>query len=214
MSGLFDAIYPQASSNLRKGLAKGLGAGFKLKEKDREKYKEKEKEREREPMERKLSSRWLHDQEKEEDAEHHRPRSRHRSARHHSHRRSNEFDSPSHHESGSQDRHFMPHHPYGWTSMLEDWYCHNHAQDGNSQTASQDGHEPFYTDSGGTLSPKAKSTGDLNARLNVFRESPYELVVKERMMGIYVAIFVHRDIKDLVESAWYVSSGPHCSTHM
>ena len=85
--------------------------------------------------------------------------------------------------------------------MLEAWYCQIHGQEHLPGTPG-DGHEaPAYTDSGGALSPKAKSTGDLNARLNAFRDGPYELLVKERMMGIYLAVFVHRDVKDLVESA-------------
>ena len=29
-------------------------------------------------------------------------------------------------------------------------------------------------------------------------KGPYELLVKERLMGIYLAIFVHRDAKHLV----------------
>lgn len=191
---------------LPKGLPMGIGAGFKLKEKEREKQKERDRDKEPDPLERKLSSRRGNEQDKEEGEEPTRPRSRHRSLRHHSYRRSNEDEDPSSHDLASHDRHGIPHQQYGWTSMLEDWYCHTHGQahgqDFNGDPTSREGHEgPSYTDSGGALSPKAKSTGDLNARLNAFREGPYELLVKERMMGIYLAVFVHRDIKDLVESA-------------
>lgn len=88
--------------------------------------------------------------------------------------------------------------------MLEDWYCGEAPSLPNgalNMHTPEVGHDTGYLDETGGLSPKAKSTGDLNARLNVRQKGPYELVVKERMMGLYLAVFIHRDVKPLVESA-------------
>ncbi|KAF5327112.1 hypothetical protein D9619_004523 [Psilocybe cf. subviscida] len=75
--------------------------------------------------------------------------------------------------------------PSGWTSMVEDWLCNNAAA--NSRNAS-----PTITDVG---PPKPlmrhKSSKDV-------RKGPYQLLIKERLMGIYLAIYVHRDLKPLV----------------
>lgn len=179
----------------------GLGAGFKLKEKEKDKEKHKDKDREKDPLERKYSSRRA-EHEKEDEEEKTRPRSRHRSIRHHPHRRSNDDDIALNPDTASQDRYIGLHQPLGWTSMLEDWYCNGNNQvvtTPASHTEGPEGHA-YVDDDGAMLSPKSKSTGDLNARLNTFKKGPYELLVKERMMGIYLAVFVHRDIRDLVES--------------
>lgn len=72
-------------------------------------------------------------------------------------------------------------HP-GWTSMVEDWLCH-----------------------GGGMRVSSPTTADISvpkplaARGPVKeRKGPYQLLIKERMMGIYMAVYIHRDLRPLV----------------
>ncbi|CAA7265565.1 unnamed protein product [Cyclocybe aegerita] len=73
----------------------------------------------------------------------------------------------------------------GWTSMVEDWLCHGGGY--TSRTNS-----PSTTDVG-LPRPlmRHKSTKES-------RKGPYQLLIKERLMGIYLAIYVHRDVKPFV----------------
>ncbi|KAG6853783.1 hypothetical protein C0991_001372 [Blastosporella zonata] len=75
-------------------------------------------------------------------------------------------------------------HPSGWTSMIEDYLC--------SGSSSRVPSSPTVADIG---SPKP-----LTPRPSVRepRKGPYTLLVKERMMGIYLAVFIHRDMRPLV----------------
>lgn len=175
----------------------GLGAGFKLKDKDRDKSKEKD------IPERASSAHGpdVADKDKDEaEEEKRRPRSRHLSVRHLSHRHSHE-EHGAMTGSVSQEHTNQPHHPYGWTSILEDWYINGGL---SAPQAVPDGYAAAgYLDSSEiAFSAKAKSTGDLNARINTHKKGPYELLVKERMMGIYLAIFIHRDIRGLVRGEY------------
>lgn len=75
--------------------------------------------------------------------------------------------------------------PSGWTSMVEDWLCNNAAA--NSRNTS-----PTITDVGPPRPlMRHKSSKDV-------RKGPYQLLIKERLMGIYLAIYVHRDLKPLI----------------
>jgi len=76
--------------------------------------------------------------------------------------------------------------PAGWTSMVEDWLCH-----GNASCLRQSG-SPTIADIGfpKPLTPRVPSKES--------RKGPYQLLTKERMMGIYLAVYVHRDIRPLV----------------
>lgn len=68
----------------------------------------------------------------------------------------------------------------GWTAMIEDWLCHG------SRHAS-----PTPSD---ISVPKA-----LSARVTPKeRKGPYQLLIKERMMGLYLAIYIHRELRPLV----------------
>lgn len=182
----------------------GLGAGFKLKDKDRDKSKEKE------IPERNPSTQGSDVAEKDKDDaedEKRRPRSRHLSVRHLSQRHSHEEPSEMY-RSSSQDHANQPHHPYGWTSTLEDWYTHGGS--GTVQTPSDGRAVTGYLDGSDIASSaKAKSTGDLNSRINTHQKGPYEFLVKERMMGIYLAVFIHRDIRSLVRGMciFHVAAG-------
>ncbi|KAF8440293.1 hypothetical protein L210DRAFT_3760494 [Boletus edulis BED1] len=78
----------------------------------------------------------------------------------------------------------------GWTSMLEHWLCHR------TQANLQVHTDHVFKDI--SASPKRHS---LHRRVTV-KESelgPYIPLVKERMMGLYLAVYIHRDLHDLVE---------------
>lgn len=72
----------------------------------------------------------------------------------------------------------------GWTSMVEDWLCNGSGARINPPTVADVG------------SPKPLSPRLLSAREP--RKGPYALLTKERMMGIYMAIYIHRDMLPLV----------------
>lgn len=77
------------------------------------------------------------------------------------------------------DKSYEHHHPpSSWSSVLENWYSHSPAAGFNGAAAS-----------------------DLNLKTSheVQRMGPYELLTKERMMGLYLAVFIHRDAKPLVQ---------------
>ena len=199
-------------------MPRGLGApGFQLR--DREK-KEKEKHKDRERDDEADYAPLLHsksevtDREKEFEGRT-RPRSLHRL---HLHRDNSqkvvERDLVSISSDGTPHDH--NHTQYGWSSMLEEWYTHANAPHTNptSTSLSNDVLSPKPTllnvpvaderdrrSEEVVLSPKAQSTGDLNARMSIAASDrgPYELLIKERMMGLYLAIFVHRDVRPLVE---------------
>lgn len=73
--------------------------------------------------------------------------------------------------------------PSGWTSMVEDWLC----QGSGTRTSS-----PTVADIGfpKPLAPRPPFKEP--------KKGPYQLLVKERMMGIYLAIFIHRDLRPLI----------------
>lgn len=72
--------------------------------------------------------------------------------------------------------------PYGWTAILEDWLSHA---------------------GGSSLEPPSLPSPNLKRRMStraaVFQKGPYEILIKERMMGLYLAVYVHREIKHLVQ---------------
>lgn len=74
----------------------------------------------------------------------------------------------------SHDHH---HPPTSWSSILEKWYCHLESS------------LPLSSDS------SAKNQNDLQ------HASPYELLVKERMMGLYLAVFIHREARPFVKGS-------------
>jgi hypothetical protein len=79
---------------------------------------------------------------------------------------------------------------HGWTSTLEHWLCHR--TQANPQVQGD------HTLKDISASPKRHS---LHRRVTV-KESemgPYVPLVKERMMGLYLAVYIHRDLRDLVE---------------
>ena len=81
-------------------------------------------------------------------------------------------------------------HTSGWTSILEDFFVHGMPVVGPSARAKDKGSQ---SDLG-----RSYSTGDIRRRPKTGTRGPYEMIVKERLMGIYLAVFVHRDAKHLV----------------
>ncbi|KAF8962697.1 Endonuclease/exonuclease/phosphatase [Flammula alnicola] len=75
--------------------------------------------------------------------------------------------------------------PSGWTSMVEDWLSNNGASSSRTNSPS--------TADVGFPRPliRQKSTKDS-------RRGPYQLLIKDRLMGIYMAIYIHRDLKPFV----------------
>ena len=72
----------------------------------------------------------------------------------------------------------------GWTAMVEDWLCHAGAC--NTRLGS-----PTTSD---ISAPKP-----LSPRLSLKeKKGPYQMLTKERMMGIYLAVYIHRDLRSHV----------------
>lgn len=84
-------------------------------------------------------------------------------------------------------------HTSGWTSILEDFFVHGMPVVGPSARAKDKGSQSELT--------RSYSANDVKRRPKTGTRGPYEMLVKERLMGIYLAIFVHRDAKHLVRSA-------------
>lgn len=76
--------------------------------------------------------------------------------------------------------------PTGWTSMVEDWLCH-----GGSCGTRLSSPTPNDISMPKPLSPRVTSKEP--------RKGPYQLLIKERMMGIYLAVYIHRDLKSHVD---------------
>ena len=84
-------------------------------------------------------------------------------------------------------------HTSGWTSILEDFFVHGLTDVGPGARAKDKNSHP---DLG-----RAYSNTDAKRRPVAGTKGPYEMLVKERLMGIHLAIFVHRDAKHLVRGA-------------
>ncbi|KAH9068209.1 DNase I-like protein [Lactarius deliciosus] len=82
-------------------------------------------------------------------------------------------------------------HTSGWTSILEDFFVHGLPIVGPGARAKE---KHSHSDLG-----RAYLNADAKRRPVTGTKGPYEMLVKERMMGIYLAIFVHRDAKHLVQ---------------
>ncbi|KAI9001520.1 DNase I-like protein [Trametes punicea] len=86
------------------------------------------------------------------------------------HRKSAETDP----QSPSEKPHEHHHPPSSWSSVLENWYCHP------------------------PVAYPIASDPNLKTQHETQRVGPYELLAKERMMGLYLAVFIHRQAKPLV----------------
>jgi len=81
--------------------------------------------------------------------------------------------------------------PTGWTSILEDFLCNNgiSTRSGSPSTAEIGLPRPLI---------RQKSAKES-------RKGPYQLLIKDRLMGIYMAVFIHRDLKPLVRGMGSIS---------
>ncbi|KAF9474672.1 DNase I-like protein [Pholiota conissans] len=75
--------------------------------------------------------------------------------------------------------------PSGWTSIVEDWLCNGtgYCRTSSPTTADVGFPRPLI---------RQKSSKDS-------RKGPYQLLIKDRLMGIYMAIYIHRDLKPFVK---------------
>lgn len=81
--------------------------------------------------------------------------------------------------------------PSGWTSILEDWLCNGVGLTTNKTASS--------LSSPGTPPAKHQSPGgQQRSSAKEQWKGPYQPLIKERMMGLYLTVFVHRDIRNLV----------------
>ncbi|KAG6856305.1 hypothetical protein H0H87_005720 [Tephrocybe sp. NHM501043] len=115
------------------------------------------------------------EKDRERDRESDKIRSRHSLKEPHYNHKSPSDDSPHPHDP-----------PTGWTSLLESYLC-------SGSPSSRGSSSPTVADIGfpKPLTPRPPSREP--------KKGPYMLLVKERMMGIYLAVFVHRDIRHLVK---------------
>ncbi|KAA1467365.1 DNase I-like protein [Dentipellis sp. KUC8613] len=168
------------------GLPMGLGAGFKLKDKEKEKEKERVKEKDKDGREKGEKEK---EQEKERENERYKENLK---ELHHRLLKQREWDNEEHNHN----------HSSGWTSILEDWFCHGIRDIGASAKPPSRLDSPFLKE-GLKDVDRAFSEADIKKRPTTkgieHRKGPYEMLVKERMMGIYLAIFVHRDARHLVK---------------
>lgn len=81
-------------------------------------------------------------------------------------------------------------HNTGWTAMVEDWLCHGGAAARASSPTTSDISVPKQ------LSPRVIS------KELTMKKGPYQLLCKERLLGIYLAMYIHRDLKPFVESTY------------
>jgi len=77
-----------------------------------------------------------------------------------------------------------------WTDMVEDWLCTGGGCLNRNMSPKVDSISPPR--------PLVKKSPLKDAKA---RRGPYQLLVKERLMGIYMAIYVHRDVKPFVRGA-------------
>lgn len=81
------------------------------------------------------------------------------------------------------------HHQMGWSNVLEEWYGHGSGITREDTAAIAQ--KPTSPDT-----PTLSSSED--ASQQSYSLAPYELLEKDRLLGVYMAIYVHRDIRHLV----------------
>lgn len=89
--------------------------------------------------------------------------------------------------------------PAGWTSVVEDWLCN-----GGTFELPKAPKTPKIVEVVGNVVTRAVPGTPALAlkRTNSIKEpkkGPYQFLAKERLMGIYLAIYVHRDLKPLIK---------------
>lgn len=195
------------------GLPLGLGGGFKWSKDDDEKEKEhKEKEGHR--------PRSAKDKEKDKDLD------LEKDERRHSSEHSRTLDAPlqaitsTPTPSLKEKEKEKEHHAMGWSAILEDYFSRGigsvdsksvplssaatpstSKQGSSSSSATSPSSEYLQPSACPTRSASSSKDGLLKVPQSghhVPRLGPYELITKERMMGLYLAVYVHRDSGELV----------------
>ena len=105
----------------------------------------------------------------------------------------------------------------GWSWILESWFCRGAGQRNkedetstasevyDSQAAAEQVPDPDseHRDEAACAKEEGKDRKeDKKKRRSCIKKSkigPYELLAKERLMGIYLAVFIYRDLKPLVK---------------
>lgn len=98
-------------------------------------------------------------------------------------------------------------HTSGWSWILEEWFCNGFGQ--RRQHAIEPAANPEAPDYPEAIEPEDASikSKDQKKKEKLFKKccckpkesiGPYELLTKERLMGIYLAVFIYRDLKPLV----------------
>ncbi|KAI6155377.1 hypothetical protein BKA82DRAFT_196077 [Pisolithus tinctorius] len=151
------------------GIPMGLGAGIKIGTADKDREKDKEK----------------------DDKEHRDHQDRHPHTLSQK-RKDKEKDEGNRSWKSSDDlsEQVVSYNQSGWTSILDHWLCHR------TQANPHFNGDPALKDIGS--SPKRQS---LHRRVTV-KESdkgPYVHLIKERMMGVYLSVYIHRDLRHLVQ---------------
>jgi outer membrane biosynthesis protein TonB len=128
------------------------------------------------------------DREKEKDKEKEKEKEVERSK---SHREKEEF------KRRKEDDTPREHDLNGWTAMCEAWLCNG------GVTARNNASSPSVADVSAPKPLMRRTTSKEQ------KKGPYQLLVKERLMGIYMAIYIHRDVRGLVKGAiigWIVNT--------
>lgn len=86
--------------------------------------------------------------------------------------------------------------PYGWTAILEDWL--SHAGGSNFESSPIAGHKTRVTNGEPHFPVPPSLKRRISTKAAVSQKGPYEILIKERMMGLYLAVYIHREIKHLV----------------
>lgn len=86
--------------------------------------------------------------------------------------------------------------PYGWTAILEDWLSHAGGSNPGSSCVTGHRYRQANGESQSPMPPNLKRR--VSTKAAVSQRGPYEILIKERMMGLYMAVYVHRETKHLV----------------
>jgi len=86
--------------------------------------------------------------------------------------------------------------PYGWTAILEDWLSHAGGSNPEPSPITGNGSHRVNGEPQSPMPPNLKRR--ISTKAAVSQKGPYEILIKERMMGLYLAVYVHREIKHLV----------------
>jgi hypothetical protein len=132
-------------------------------------------------------------EEKEKDLE------RHKSSKHKDHTpKDGEPSRPSKKKDSDKEKEkedVIPEGVSGWTAMIEDKLCYAGALSAAAAAAKAVSPATSEISIPKPLSPKLPSKEP--------KKGPYQLLIKERLMGIYLAVYIHRDLKSFVKGNFF-----------